>query len=82
MNATAIPRATQVRRRRRRRLWAAAVIVLLAGVGYLAWSPRGAADIGARAPAFRLEDSDGRMVDVGQVLGRKPIVLVFYMTYD
>jgi ferric-dicitrate binding protein FerR (iron transport regulator) len=76
-------------RRRRRRLarrwaWAFAVVIVLAGgVGYLAstygWG--GVTGIGERAPAFVLEDGEGRTVSLEDHLGRQPVVLVFYMTY-
>jgi peroxiredoxin len=37
--------------------------------------------VGEPAPAFVLEDSEGRPVDLADDLGRRPVVLVFYMTY-
>lgn len=82
MNATVIRHSIRARRRRRRQVWAAVAVVLLAGVGYLAWSSRTAvANIGDAAPAFRLETGDGRAVDIAPLLGRQPIVMIFYMTY-
>ncbi|HEY3412381.1 MAG TPA: hypothetical protein VGM51_04885 [Armatimonadota bacterium] len=33
---------------------------------------------GRKAAAFSLPDEDGRKVDIGRIMGRKPIVLVFY----
>lgn len=35
-------------------------------------------NVGDRAPAFALQDQDGNMVDVGQIIGRKALVLYFY----
>ena len=34
--------------------------------------------VGKTAPGFSLPDTDGKMVDVGKILGTKPVVLVFY----
>ena len=71
-------------RRRSRWLWASiGAVGLAAGFGYLAWTYGGAptAAVGQRGPSFRLEASDGRQVTLDDVVGRKPLVLVFYMTY-
>lgn len=74
------------RHRRRVRRWLCTlggVALVGALVGYLAWSYGwgGVASVGDRAPSFTLEDGDGRPVNVGEYLGRKPVVLAFYMTY-
>jgi len=37
---------------------------------------------GDPAPAFTLADARGQQVDLGDYLGRKPVVLVFYMSYQ
>src|SRR5215831_14797579 len=34
--------------------------------------------VGKQAAAFTLPDSDGALVDIGQDLGRRPVVLIFY----
>ncbi len=34
--------------------------------------------IGKTAPNFSLPDADGKVVDVGKILGTKPVLLVFY----
>ena len=37
--------------------------------------------IGARPPAVRIEDLDGRPVDLGQIIGKKPVLLEFWATW-
>ncbi len=37
--------------------------------------------IGAKAPAVTIEDLDGRPVDLGQVVGKKPVLLEFWATW-
>ena len=76
----------QARRRRwiRRLLVIAATAVAIAGaVGYLGrnygWSI--ATAVGRPAPRFVLPDHEGRPVALADYLGRKPVILVFYMTY-
>ena len=76
----------QTRRRHRiqRLLVVAVTAVALAGaVGYLGrnygWST--ATAVGRPAPRFVLPDDEGRPVALADYLGRKPVVLVFYMTY-
>lgn len=76
------PRRSQ---RRKRRLLAGTVLVaLLGGVAtYLGWNYgwSGAAGEGEAAPPFVLPGQDGRQVALADYLGRKPVVLLFYMTY-
>ena len=72
------------RQRRKRRLLVLATLGLLvaAGVGYLGWNlGQTAAAEGDPAPPFVLPDHQGRQVALADYLGRKPVVLVFYMTY-
>jgi cytochrome oxidase Cu insertion factor (SCO1/SenC/PrrC family) len=72
------------RQRRKRRLLVVAVLGLLVAaiVGYLGrnlgWT---AAAEGDQAPPFVLPDHQGRQVALADHLGRKPVLLVFYMTY-
>lgn len=37
--------------------------------------------IGAKPPAVTIEDLDGRAVDLGQVMGKKPVLLEFWATW-
>ena len=81
---TAGPRGAG-RRRRGRRRWALAALglLLVTGVTYLGWNYGwgGAASVGDPAPPFVLQDQQGGQVALADSLGRKPIVLVFYMTH-
>jgi hypothetical protein len=76
---------TAARRQRwKRRLLVGAVLAVLvsAGVGYLGWNLGWtAAAEGDPAPSFVLPDHQGRQVALADYLGRKPVLLVFYMTY-
>ncbi len=56
----------------------ALALVIGGSVGYLVWS--GVAT-GGPAPPFVLPDAEGRSVALTNYLGRKSIVLVFYMAY-
>lgn len=37
--------------------------------------------VGARAPAVRINDLDGKPVDLGQYIGRRPVFLEFWATW-
>lgn len=37
--------------------------------------------LGAKPPAVTVEDLDGRAVDLGQVIGKKPVLLEFWATW-
>lgn len=37
--------------------------------------------LGAKPPAVTIEDLDGRPVDLGQVMGKKPVLLEFWATW-
>lgn len=72
---------------RRRRKWltigvgfGVPLAIGVAGLGWLsAWST--ATATGYSAPPFVLPDHEGRQIALADYLGRKPVVLVFYMTY-
>lgn len=70
-------------RRKRRLLLVAALGLLVAAiVGYLGWNLGWtAAAEGDPAPPFVLPDHQGRQVALADYLRRKPVLLVFYMTY-
>jgi len=38
-------------------------------------------DVGARAPAVKINDLDGRPVDLGQYIGKQPVFLEFWATW-
>jgi hypothetical protein len=68
----------------RRLIWVASIVLLLGGgITYLAWTYgwAGAVTEGEPAPVFVLQDADGHSVNLADYLGRKPVLLVFYMTY-
>ena len=76
------------RRRRRHRIQRLLVVAVTAAaiagaVGYLGrnygWS--NATAVSRPAPRFVLPDDEGHPVALADYLGRKPVVLVFYMTY-
>lgn len=58
-------------------------LLVLAGAWYLdsRLAPGHPAREGDSAPPFVLQDSTGRQIALTDYLGRKPVVLVFYMTY-
>jgi hypothetical protein len=72
---------------RKRRNWRLLVVaglglLVVAIVGYLGWNLGWtAAAEGDPAPLFVLPDHQGRQVALADYLGRKPVLLVFYMTY-
>jgi thiol-disulfide isomerase/thioredoxin len=61
-----------------------AVLLLLvsgaAGVQPLSSQEAGIA-VGAQAPAVRIKDIDGKSVDLGQYIGKKPVFLEFWATW-
>ena len=71
-------RVRRLRRRRRLLTIAALALVIGGSIGYLAWS--GAPATGRPAPPFVLPDSEGRPVALANHLGRRAIVLIFYMS--
>lgn len=80
-------RPTSRRKSRRGRKWltmiAALGLPLGFGVAYLGWTYgwTNATAKGYPAPPFVLPDHVGRPVALADYLGRKPVVLVFYMMY-
>jgi thiol-disulfide isomerase/thioredoxin len=61
-----------------------AVLVASLGVpGYAAAQDEGdlGIAIGTKPPAVTVEDLDGRLVDLGQVVGKKPMLLEFWATW-
>jgi hypothetical protein len=76
-------RAARWQRWKGRLVFGAALGLLVAGgVGYLGWNLGWTAVAeGDPAPAFVLPDQQGRQVALADYLGRKAVVLVFYMIY-
>lgn len=61
--------------------WALAAAVVALGVaGPLAAQEAGIA-VGAKAPPVVVHDLDGKRVDLGQVIGRRPVMLEFWATW-
>lgn len=58
-------------------------LALAAAVAYLGWNYgwTDATAVSRPAPPFVLPDHEGRPVALADYLGRKPVVLVFYMSY-
>jgi thiol-disulfide isomerase/thioredoxin len=65
-----------------RRWWTAlgAVALLSAGAARAGAQETGIA-LGSRAPAVVVKDLDGRMVDLGAYIGRRPVLLEFWATW-
>ncbi len=40
-----------------------------------------ATDVGDQLPAFTGEDMDGKLVDLGAVIGKKPVMLIFWASW-
>jgi cytochrome c biogenesis protein CcmG, thiol:disulfide interchange protein DsbE len=59
---------------------AAGVIGLLVGARPAAAQQAGLA-VGTRAPAVIVKDLDGKAVDLGEYIGRKPVLLEFWATW-
>jgi peroxiredoxin len=57
-----------------------ASLALLAGVASLRAQDVGLA-VGTKAPVVAVEDLDGKSVDLGQYIGRQPVVLEFWATW-
>jgi thiol-disulfide isomerase/thioredoxin len=60
------------------------VLALTAGLAGFA-APAGAQDagitVGSKAPVVSVHDLDGKLVDLGQYIGRKPVLLEFWATW-
>jgi thiol-disulfide isomerase/thioredoxin len=65
------------------RAWLVVVALLAALAGFAA--PAGAQDagipVGSKAPVVSVHDLDGKPVDLGQYIGRKPVLLEFWATW-
>jgi peroxiredoxin len=59
--------------------------VWLAGAALALAAPLGAQDVGlavgTKAPVVTVQDLDGKSVDLGQYIGRQPVVLEFWATW-
>jgi peroxiredoxin len=60
--------------------------MVIAGMALVAGiAPLGAQDVGlavgTRAPAVAVQDLDGKSVDLGEYIGRQPVVLEFWATW-
>lgn len=80
MNKTA--RRPRKRRSRARWVWLglAAVALVVAGVGYVELRASRVQE-GAAAPPFVLQAGGGGHVDIASYLGRRPVILMFDMSY-
>jgi thiol-disulfide isomerase/thioredoxin len=61
-------------------LWAWAVALLLLGGGRLAAQESGIS-VGSKAPAVTVNDLEGKPVDLGQYIGKQPVLLEFWATW-
>jgi thiol-disulfide isomerase/thioredoxin len=61
-------------------LWASAVALLLLGGGRLAAQESGI-PVGSKAPAVTVNDLEGKPVDLGQYIGKQPVLLEFWATW-
>jgi thiol-disulfide isomerase/thioredoxin len=61
-------------------LWASAVALLLLGGGRLAAQESGIS-VGSKAPAVTVNDLEGKPVDLGQYIGKQPVLLEFWATW-
>ncbi len=61
---------------RRKRLW---VGLIFAGMMLPAWALATPLKVGDRAPDFTLPDQNGRPVHLANYLGKKNVVLAFYV---
>ena len=57
------------------------IVLILGGAILLAWrlQPRSPVAVGERAPDFTLPDQNGNKVSLNQFLGKKNVVLAFYV---
>lgn len=64
--------------------WIRALLLVLTGIVLLA-APGAAQEegitVGSKAPVVTIPDLDGRAVDLGQFIGRKPVFLEFWATW-
>lgn len=62
------------------RMAAAAILIACAGTGS-AGAQEAGISVGSQAPAVVVNDLDGKPVDLGQYIGRKPVLLEFWATW-
>jgi thiol-disulfide isomerase/thioredoxin len=58
-----------------------AVLAMVLGGGPRAWGQETGLAVGSRAPAVVVQDLEGHPVDLGQYLGKQPILLEFWATW-
>ena len=61
-------------------LHAGVMALLLLGVGRLAAQESGI-PVGSKAPAVKVNDLDGKPVDLAQYIGKQPVLLEFWATW-
>ena len=65
-----------------KRCWAAiALLAAMAGGPRLAEGQEAGIAVGSRAPAVTVNDLDGKAVDLGKFIGKKPVFLEFWATW-
>ena len=63
-------------------LWAGLIAALLvAAPAHLPAQDAGGIALGAMAPAVKVNDLDGKPVDLGQWIGKQPVLLEFWATW-
>jgi thiol-disulfide isomerase/thioredoxin len=62
------------------RRWLGALVLCAAFAGPLAGQEAGI-PVGSKAPSVSIHDLDGKPVDLGEYLGRKPVLLEFWATW-
>lgn len=57
-------------------------VCFMALVTFLAWqTPAGAQLVGEEAPPFQAADLEGKSINLGAVLGKQPVLLVFWASW-
>jgi peroxiredoxin len=55
------------------------ILILLLSVGWSLRAPAATLDVGDKAPDFTLPDQNGKKVTLSEFLGKKNVVLAFYV---